>query len=204
VIDPETGVNGLVESRKLIPRTDPQTGLPKLGDRIFVENAQFLGRDIRQQVLMDFAETRKMVVATIGSRINLHRYYEQTLEERIREQRKSSKAGKLARKDLIRRINQSFTDAFGIAPKELIDAPEIRMVFTKKRTLDVDNFGAWGVMQNLDAAEEHIRQKHEGATGEPGTGVGNVLIVQMRRKETDEANARIAARKAPRNRRRRT
>lgn len=188
-IDEKTG--------KFKPRIDPKTGMIVLGDRIFIENAQFLGSALRQIAIIDFAQSGKMVVASVGSKIDLSRYFQNSLDHRITEQKRSAKPNRASSSELARAMRQSFRDTFGVDPKTLEHSPEIRLVCTKKRPIGIE----FAIEKEIREIERQIRHKHEPAAEGPGTGVGNVLIIQMKREFTNDANARIAARKAPRNRR---
>ena len=183
--------------RKPLNKIDPKTGAAIYGDRIFIENAQFLGSALRQVAIIDFALSGKMVVASVGSKIDLSRYFQNSLDQRIAERKRSAKPNRASSSELARAMRQSFRDTFGVDPKTLEHSPEIRLVCTKKRPIGIE----FAIEKEIREIERQIRHKHEPAAEGPGTGVGNVLIIQMKREFTNDANARIAARKAPRNRR---
>lgn len=195
VIDRETGV--IYNKPTGRPKLDPATGLPILGDRIYIENAQFFSSEMRQIVILDFALTGKMVVASVGSRVNLYRYYQETLAQRLDEQRRSTKRGKATPGEVRQAMRDSFESTFGIDVKELEQSTEIKDIYTRKRVI-APGFNQVAEIKDI---ENHIRQKHEPAAGEKGTAIGHTIIVQMMRESTNEANARIAAREAAKNRR---
>lgn len=183
-------------TRKSLNQVDPATGLPKLGDRIFIENAQFFDSQMRQIAILDFALTGQMVTASVGSDLNLYRYYQETLAQRIEEQKRSRKAGRLSTSALRAAMRDSFESTFGVSVRELELRTEIRSVYTKQRVIAPE----FDIAREVQAIEENIRNKHEPATGEKGTAVGHTIIVQMKRESTNAANARIAAREAAKNR----
>lgn len=185
-------------TRKPLNQIDPATGQPMLGDRIFIENAQFLDSQMRQIVILDFALTGQMVTATVGSNLNLYRYYQETLAQRIEEQKRSRKAGRLSPGALRAAMRDSFESTFGVSVRDLELQTEIRPVYTKQRVIAPE----FDIAKEVQAIEDHIKNKHEPATGEKGTTVGHTIIVQMRRESTNAANARIAARKVAPNRKR--
>lgn len=186
-------------TRKPLKQIDRATGQPMLGDRIFVENAQFLDSQMRQIVILDFALTGQMVVASVGSTINLYRYYQETLAQRLEEQKRSRGSRRVSPAELRSAMRDSFESTFGVSVKDLEVKQEIRPIYTKQRFISP----AFDIAREVQAIEQHIRQKHEPATGEPGTAVGHTIIVQMKRESTNAANARIAARKTAPNRRKR-
>ena len=186
-------------TRKPLQQIDRATGRPMLGDRIFIENAQFFDSQMRQIAILDMALTGKMVTATVGSNLNLLRYYQESLAHRLDEQRRSRKSGKATPREIRRAMQDSFESTFGVSVRDLELQAEIKPVYTKQRVIAPE----FDIAKEVQAIEQHIRNKHEPATGEPGTVVGHTIIVQMKRESTNEANARIAARQAAKNQRKR-
>lgn len=183
--------------RKPLKQIDPKTGRAMLGDRIFIENAQFLGSELRQIAILDFALSQKMIAATVGSNINLYRYYQETLAQRLEEQKRSKRAGKASASEVRRAMRESFESTFGVNVASLQLQSEIRTIYTKQRMIAPEV----NIVKEIQAIEAHILNKHEPAADAPGTSIGHTIIIQMRRAFTNEANSRIAAREAPRNRR---
>jgi hypothetical protein len=187
VIDRRTGE--LVEKR--VPVIDPATGKQKVvrGDRIAAQSTHWLSNDLRNAWIAATVKTKKFYAASVGSFVNLKKYNakadasfrgkERTeKQQRWREQLKAREAAQKS--------------------GELDSAP----IFTKYVAVGQDGFSPLTAVRNI---EDQLRQKHEPATGEPGTFLAQQILLQFdtRRMEPprrEAAKTRIQAprKKAPR------
>jgi hypothetical protein len=145
-------------SRKYLSKTD-EFGEPILGDRVFVENTQFINSNLRQSIMYGVHESGLYYSASVRSVIELALYL-QTADERI---------GKFRRKP----GQYEHLASLLLAVED--DEEEFRPIFTP---IQIFRPGSSGI-KAVKSIEAYIRQRHEPATGEKQTSLADQYLMQL-------------------------
>jgi hypothetical protein len=176
---------------KRVPVIDPKTGKQKIdrGDRIAAQNTHWLSNDLRNAWIAATVKTKKFYAASVGSFVNLRRYNARA-DARFRGKERTEKQQRWREQLKAREAAQK--------PGELDSAP----LFTKYIAVGQDGFSPLTAVRNI---EDQLRQKHEPATGEPGTFLAQQILLQFdtRRMESPRHEASKASIQAPRKKARR-
>jgi len=171
---------------KRVPVIDPATGKQKVvkGDRIAAQNTHWLSNELRNAWIATTVKTKKFYAASVGSFVNLKKYNAKA-DARFRGKERTEKQQRWREQLKAREAAQK--------PGELDSAP----IFTKYVAVGQDGFSPLTAVNNI---QDQLRQKHEPATGEPGTFLAQQILLQLdtRRMESPRHEASKASIPAPR------
>lgn len=136
----------------------------KLGDRVFAEHTQWIGKEMRMWIFERLRTTGLFAMAQIGSEVDLVLYFDQADERQGRKRRNRSQ--EQGRETLRQRLENGETRS---------------KIYTKRQ-----DFGIKSTRDNLFNLEELLRIKHEPATGGPGTSLASSYVLQLMPLPKDE------------------
>ena len=176
---------------KRVPVIDPKTGKQKIdrGDRIAAQNTHWLSNDLRNAWIAATVKTKKFYAASVGSFVNLKKYNARA-DARFRGKERTEKQQRWRDQLKAREAAQK--------PGDIDSAP----IFTRYVDVGRDGFSPMAAVQNI---EDQLRQKHQPATGEPGTFLAQQILLQFdtRRMEPPRHEASKTRIQAPRKKARR-
>lgn len=176
---------------KRVPVIDPKTGKQKVepGDRIAAQNTHWLSNELRNAWIAATVKTRKFYAASVGSFVNLKKYNARA-DARFKGKKRTEKQKKWREQLKARERAQK--------PGDIDSAP----IFTRYVDVGRDGFSPLTAVNNI---QDQLRQKHEPATGEPGTFLAQQILLQLdtRRMESPRHEASKANIPAPRKKARR-
>lgn len=130
------------------------------GDRVFIENTQFIRKNTRRDILYFIHETERYYTVSVRSVIELASYMQEA-DERAGKRRRDRNAAEY----------QYYAQL--LLAEE--DGEDFRPVFTR-----AEAFGPWTLRKNaVDSVETYIRQRHEPATGVPRTQLADEYLLQL-------------------------
>jgi hypothetical protein len=185
------------------PKIDPATGLPVLGNRVFIEGTQFLRRELRLNALAGFVARGEFVAGSITSDISLAIYFYDTLGKyaAMHQRIAKGKGTTLSTKQAEARALKSFMDQFGVDPREIQLQADVAPISTKSGayTYNINAFGTAEIARQLEKQDSFYRERHE-----PSAVVGaHTLILQLGQEYAGSHQGKPAGKaKANRNRKR--
>lgn len=144
-----------------------QTGA--LGDRVFVEHTQHIKRATLDQVVKRAHQSRKFAHVSARSVVDIHTYAREQARIAVRSGKASARA--IGEKQLARDI----ADAIEGKQKRRMADIDPRPLFTAYTPI----FPGSDLGAALDELNSKLREKHEPATGLPGTRLSDQLLFQL-------------------------
>lgn len=180
--------------RAPLRKLDPVTGQPLPGDRVIVERSQWMKKELRDKIIQGAQDSGKYSIASIRSVISLHDYFRDRAKEELSERPRKISAARLSKfmlKTWIEREKKEYGRTInGDAPYPLYTS---RVFISPQMAPKGSTFA-------IDEINQRLRQKHEPATGEPGTVLGDQLLFQLTPKNfTANAKRITTARRSRKN-----
>lgn len=185
-----------------LERKTLRTGKP--GDRVVGDNTEFIRSDLRQQVMQDQQRSERYISASVRSIIDLKRYFRLDADGNVKQRylKKSTPALTAASN-----LNQ-FVARERREKGRIIDKHEPFPLYTRYE--DISPLRAKTDLRGVVGIEEQLRQKHEPATGAPGTLTADQYLFQLlpaqyveklrlqKQSKKQQARNKRSAKKAPR------
>lgn len=157
-----------------------------LGERVGALHTHWLSNRVRSAWIVKQQKSGKFYGVSVGSLVNLKKYNVQSnrrAQIKIQDGTRRTKQQIINREQIKKRIKES-------------DADAVSRVYTPTTALDPQGISALVVAD----IESNLRIRHEPATGDPGTRVGDQILLQLdTRKNQQHAKPRKTRGNKPRN-----
>lgn len=131
-----------------------------LGDRVVIDHAQFIRKDLRDAVFVFLHETQRYYTLSVRSVVELALYLKQA-DERVRRRK---------------RERTQWEEIAAIQLEQSLElGHELRPIYTK-----IEGFGPrTETYKAVTAVQNKLKQKHESATGAKGTAFADQYLLQL-------------------------
>lgn len=144
----------------------------EMGDRVFATQTQFIRAALRSDVMQGAHDSRKFYSASVRSIVNLRSYFRSRAAEEIRQQKRSD----YTVAQLARIIEENFKQDTKAEQNRTIDAAKPFALYTQREGLLI---GRKGDRKTVRGIEKKLQEKHEPATGQPGTVLSDMYLFQL-------------------------
>jgi hypothetical protein len=160
-------------------KVDPDTNLVVLGNRVFIENAQFLSRELRLNVTAGLVARGEFIGGSISSDVSLAIYFYETLGKyaAMHQRVAAAKGSRISVKQAEQMALNSFIQQFGVDPREIDLQTDVSTISTKSGayTFNIDAFGTSEIARQIEKQDAFYRERHE-----PSAVVGaHTIILQL-------------------------
>lgn len=142
------------------------------GDRVFAENTQFIRSATRTKVMQGAHDSKKFYSASVRSVVNLRSYFRKRAAEDIARRGRTD----VSVNELAKIIEQGFKQDTREQHNRTIDAAKPFALYTQREGLLI---GRKGDTRTIRGIEKKLREKHEPATGQPGTVLADMYLFQL-------------------------
>lgn len=153
-------------------KTTPQ-GEPILGDRVIVDRSQWMHPELRNKIIQGAQDSGKYAIASVRSVIKLEDYFKDRAREELRER---------PRKISVKRLSGLMLKAWQERERKehgrSIDADRPYPLYTARQFIS-PHMAPRGTRDAVKDINAKLRQKHEPATGDPGTVLADQLLFQL-------------------------
>ena len=143
----------------------------KMGDRVFVENTQFIRRRVRESVFQGAVNSQKFYTGAVRSIVNLRSYFRGRAVEEIRRQKRRD----ITPAELARMMERSFVAKERREKGRVIDAAQPFPLYTGREGLRIQR----GDPLAVQGIEKQLREKHSPATSQPDTVAADQYLFQL-------------------------
>lgn len=154
-------------------KTDPVTGQPIPGDRVIVDRSQWMSKELRNKVIQGAQDSGKYSVASVRSVIRLDDYFRDRAAEELQQRPR-----KMSVKRLAGLMLKAWTEKERKEHGRSIDGDRPYPLYTARQFIS-PHLAPKGDTTAVEDINSKLRQKHEPATGEPGTVLADQLLFQL-------------------------
>lgn len=150
-----------------------RTGKP--GDRVIGDHTQFIRSELRQEIMTDQQRSQRYISASVRSKIDLNRYFRLDAEGNVKDKylkRTRKTPAQTAASNL-----QAFVNRERAEKGRVIVKAEPFPLYTRYE--DISPLRKKSDTRGVRGIEEQLRQKHEPATGQPGTVSADQYLLQL-------------------------
>jgi len=150
-----------------------RTGRP--GDRVVGEYTQFIRSELRSEIMIDQQRSQRYISASVRSKIDLSRYFRLDAEGNVKDKylkRTRKTPAQTAAANLQAFVNRERTEKGRVVVKA-----EPFPLYTRYE--DISPLRKKSDTRGVRGIEEQLRQKHEPATGQPGTVAADQYLYQL-------------------------
>ena len=149
----------------------------ELGDRVFAVHTEFLRPELRGKIVLEAHQTGKFLHVSTRSVIDKHSYAKREAAKEYKK-RKGTMMGVYTKPQLAQMIMNAMdrkVAEFQPKVKPILSQVDLMPIFTR-----YVNIQSWASPQeSIREMHEAIREKHEPATGAPGTKLADQLLFQL-------------------------
>jgi hypothetical protein len=153
----------------------------QMGDRVFVEHTEFIKRDVREQVFQGAVDSQRFYAGSVRSVVNLRSYFRGVAAEEIRRRHRTD----VSVSELTSHIQRDWIGDEKRERGRIIDPLRPFPLFTMREGLKIGS----GDPTAVRGIERQLREKHEPATGQPGTVAADEYLFQLIPADYEEAPA---------------
>lgn len=156
--------------RKYLSKTGKK-GERILGDRVISGNTEFIRQELRAEWLAGAVESKRFYKVNVRSRINLKRYSERIAAEEIASGRRRG----VSQRKLAGILLENFVAKERYDKHRIVDKTEPFNLYTPS----LDMRPGTDPRNVIFGVEEILSEKHEPATGDPGTHLASEYLLQL-------------------------
>jgi hypothetical protein len=139
---------------------------------VFAEHTQFIRTQVRESVMQGASDSKKFYSASVRSQVSLRSYFRARAAEEIKRRGRRD----ITPAELARNIEKDFKGDLEHQHGRTIDAARPFPLYTQREGLLL---GRKGDRRNVRGIEMKLREKHEPATGQPGTVLADMYLFQL-------------------------
>ena len=156
-----------------------RTGQP--GERVFIENTEFIRPELRFDILVDLQKTNRFMQGSLRSTINIKRYFEKTAQDEITQFKRTRTTAK--------KLGSQMLQSFLSRNNRIIESDELMPLFTRYESM-MPGRDPYSFARSI---EKKMHQKHEAHALHLADEYLFQLLPQRRNEKPQESQPRRSA-----------